>query len=99
MINVNTFKPGITFKEGNNIYSVVSSQHAQQGRGQANVKAKIKNLRTGAITMITYTGGDKVEPAHIEKRDMDYLYTDGSNIILMDNESFEQIEIPLVKVE
>lgn len=99
MINVNTFKPGITFKDGNNIYSVVSSQHAQQGRGQANVKAKIKNLRTGAITMVTYTGGDKVEPAMIDKRDMDYLYTAGSNIILMDNETFEQIELPITKVE
>lgn len=99
MINVNTFKPGITFKEGNNIYSVVESQHAQQGRGQANVKAKIKNLRTGAITMITYTGGDKVEPAHIEKRDMDYLYSTGDAIVLMDTESFEQIEIPVKKVE
>lgn len=99
MINVNTFKPGITFKEGKDIFVVLESQHSQQGRGQANVKAKIKNLRTGSTTVITYTGGDKVEPAIIDKRDMDFLYSDGSNIILMDQETFEQIEISLNKVE
>lgn len=99
MINVNTFKPGITFQENGEIYSVITSQHAQQGRGQANVKVKIKNLRTGSTTMKTYTGGDKVEPAMIEKRDMDFLYNDGSNIVLMDQQTFDQIEIPVVKVE
>lgn len=99
MINVNTFKPGITFQENGEIFSVLTASHSKQGRGQATVKAKVKNLRTGATTIKSYTGGDKVETAHIDKKDMDYLYNDGSSIVLMDQQSFEQIEIPLEKVE
>ena len=99
MINVNTFKPGITFEEDKDIFVVLSASHSKQGRGQANVKAKVKNLRNGSIINKTFTGGDKVQPAHITKVDMDFLYNDGSNIILMDQSSFEQIEIPNNKVE
>ncbi|WP_322875902.1 elongation factor P [Mycoplasmopsis felis] len=99
MINVNEFKPGITFQVENEIYVVLEAQHSKQGRGQANVKAKVKNLRTGATTIKSYTGGDKVKPAHIDKRKMDYLYSDGENIILMDRETYEQIEISVNKVQ
>lgn len=99
MINVNTFKPGITFQENGEIFVVMEASHSKQGRGQANVKAKVKNLRNGATTIKSYTGGDKVEKAHISKKDMDYLYSDGTNIILMNPESFEQVEIPISKVK
>ncbi|TNK92652.1 elongation factor P, partial [Mycoplasmopsis pullorum] len=99
MINVNEFKPGITFQDEGDIFIVLEAQHSKQGRGQANVKAKVKNLRTGSTTIKTYTGGDKVKPAHIDKRRMNFLYSDGENIILMDNETFEQVEIPVKNVE
>ncbi|AKF41231.1 elongation factor P [Mycoplasmopsis canis UFG4] len=99
MINVNEFKPGITFQDEGDIFVVLEAQHSKQGRGQANVKAKVKNLRTGSTTIKSYTGGDKVKPAHIDKRKMDYLYSDGENIILMDRETYEQIEIALNRVE
>lgn len=99
MINVNEFKPGITFEDDNEIFVVLEAQHSKQGRGQANVKAKVKNLRTGSTTIKTYTGGDKVKPAHIDKRRMNFLYSDGDNIYLMDNETFEQVEIPVSHVE
>lgn len=99
MINVNEFKPGITFQDEGEIYVVLEAQHSKQGRGQANVKAKVKNLRTGSTTIKSYTGGDKVKPAHIDKRKMDYLYNNGENVILMDKETYEQIEIPLNRLE
>ncbi len=99
MIDVNKFKPGITFQENNDIFGVIEAQHSKQGRGQASVKAKVKNLRSGAITVKTYTGGDKVKKAHIDKKTMDYLYNDGTNAILMDSETFEQIEIDMKKIE
>ncbi|MFV8470132.1 elongation factor P [Mycoplasma sp. AA7A] len=99
MINVNEFKPGITFEDEGEIFVVLDAQHSKQGRGQANVKAKVKNLRTGSTTIKSFTGGDKVKPAHIDKRRMNYLYSDGENIILMDNETFEQVEIPVSHVE
>ncbi|UUD37314.1 elongation factor P [Mycoplasmopsis equigenitalium] len=81
------------------MYVVLEAQHSKQGRGQANVKAKAKNLRTGAITIKTYTGGDRVQPARIDKKNMSYLYNDGENIVLMDDETYEQIFIPVAKVE
>ncbi|MEA4134254.1 elongation factor P [Mycoplasma sp. 2045] len=99
MINVNEFKPGITFQDEGEIFVVLDAQHSKQGRGQANVKAKVKNLRTGSTTIKSYTGGDKVKPAHIDKRKMNFLYSDGENIILMDNETYEQVEIPVTVVE
>ncbi|WP_029608888.1 elongation factor P [Mycoplasma simbae] len=99
MINVNTFKGGITFEDEGEIFVVIEAQHSKQGRGQANVKAKVKNLRTGAITIKSYTGGTMIKKAHIDKRPMNYLYSDGNNIILMDNETYEQVEIPTSHVE
>ncbi|MBG0730834.1 elongation factor P [Mycoplasma sp. 'Moose RK'] len=93
MINVNEFRPGITFQVENDIFVVITAQHSKQGRGQANLKAKVKNLRSGAITIKTFSGGEKVSKAHIEKVSMSFLYNDGANIVLMDDQSFEQVAI------
>ncbi|RMA78633.1 elongation factor P [Metamycoplasma subdolum] len=94
MINVNDLKQGVTFQLEGNIYVVLEAQHSKQGRGQANVKVKVKDLRTGSITIKSFTGGEKVEKAMIEKVNMDFLYNSGDGIVLMDQETFEQIEIP-----
>ncbi|WP_033161338.1 elongation factor P [[Mycoplasma] collis] len=99
MINVNEFKPGITFQENGDIFTVLESQHSKQGRGQATVKAKVKNLRTGAVTNKSFTGGTRVAKAHIEKVGMNFLYNDGDGIVLMDENTYEQITIPNKKVE
>ena len=63
------------------------------------VKVKVKNLRSGVINEISFTGGDKVEQAHIDKKEMQYLYDDGENLVFMDNETYEQIEIPKSRLE
>lgn len=99
MISVNDLRPGFTFKYDNNIYVVIEASHSKQGRGQANVKVKAKDLRNGSITIKSFTGGEKVEKAMIDKINMDYLYNAGDNIILMDQETFEQIEIPVDNVK
>lgn len=99
MINVNDFKPGITFQLNGELFVVLTSQHSKQGRGQANVKAKIKNLRNGATTIKSFIGGDKVQKAHIETVAMNYLYNDGINAILMDEVTYEQIEIPIDRLK
>lgn len=94
MISVNDFRPGLTFQYEGNIYAVIEAQHSKSGRGQAHVKTKVKNLRSNATTMITFTGGDKVEKAMIDKVEMQYLYDDGANVIFMDTQSYEQLEVP-----
>ncbi|ENY68687.1 Elongation factor P [Metamycoplasma auris 15026] len=99
MINVNDLKPGVTFKLDNDIFVVLEAQHSKQGRGQANVKVKAKDLRSGSTTIKSFTGGEKVERAMIDKVSMDYLYNAGDSIVLMDQETFEQIEIPVEEVK
>lgn len=99
MINVNDFKPGISFAFNNNIYLVLEALHSKSGRGQAHVKTKVKNLRTQATTTITFTGGEKVSRAHLEKRKMQYLYREDNNFIFMDKDNFEQISINVDKLK
>lgn len=99
MIIVNDLKPGITIEHENGIYVVLDISHNKTAMRQMIVKAKAKNLRTGSITDLTWTGGDKVEQAHIDKREMQYLYDDGTNCIFMDNETYDQLEIPMERLE
>ncbi len=94
MILVNDFRPGITFLYEGNIYIVVDTQQNKTAMRQMIVKTKVKNLRSGSITEISFTGGDKVEPAHIEKKEMQYLYDDGEALVFMDTSTYDQVEIP-----
>lgn len=93
MIIVNDLKPGTSFEEGGNIYTVISVDHNKTAMRQMIVKVKVKNVRTGVINEISFTGGDKVELAHIDKKEMQYLYDDGVSLVFMDNSTYEQIEI------
>lgn len=99
MIIVNDLKPGITIESENNIYTVLDISHNKTAMRQMIVKAKAKNVRTGTIIDLSFTGGDKVEQVHIDKREMQFLYDDGTNCIFMDNETYEQLEIPMERLE
>ncbi|NTW91584.1 MAG: elongation factor P [Erysipelotrichaceae bacterium] len=93
MIIVNDLRPGITFEYENNIYSVIETSHNKTAMRQMIVKSKVRNLRTGTIVELSFTGGDKVDPAHIDKKEMQYLYDAGDALVFMDTNSYEQIEI------
>ena len=93
MISTNNFKTGITIESEGNIFTVMEFQHVKPGKGPAFVRSKLRNLRTGAIIDKTWRAGEKVAPAHIEKKKMVYLYADGQKHVFMDNETYEQIEI------
>ncbi len=93
MIIVNDLKPGVTFENDGNIFQVLDVSHNKTAMRQMIVKVKVKNLRSGVINELSFTGGDKVEPAHIDKREMQYLYDDGESLVFMDNTTFDQIEI------
>ena len=94
MISVNDFKTGLTISVDNGIWKVIDFQHVKPGKGSAFVRSKLRNLRTGAIQEKTFRAGEKVEQAMIENRRMQYLYADGDNHVFMDNETFDQIELP-----
>ena len=93
MIIVNDLKPGTTFVNEKNIFIVLNISHNKTAMRQMIVKVKVKNLRSGVINELSFTGGSKVEPAMIEKKVMQYLYDEGEAIVFMDSETYEQIEI------
>ncbi|MEH7885550.1 MAG: elongation factor P [Mesobacillus sp.] len=99
MISVNDFRTGLTIEVDNGIWRVLDFQHVKPGKGAAFVRSKLRNLRTGAIQEKTFRAGEKVAKAQIENRKMQYLYASGDQHVFMDNESYEQIELPGNSIE
>lgn len=93
MISTNDLKNGITIEYEGNIYVVMDTQHVKPGKGAAIVKAKLKNLRTGAIFEQTFNAGVKVATAHIEKQLMQYLYNMNDVYYFMNMDTYEQLEL------
>lgn len=94
MIIVNDLRPGLAFEYEGNIYQVIDVDRNKTAMRQMIVKIKVKNLRSGVINEISFTGGDKVEQALIDKRKMQFLYDSGDAFVFMDNDTYEQVEIP-----
>ena len=92
------FKTGMTILYNNQIFTIVDFQHVKPGKGQAFVRTKLRNLRTGTTTEYSFNAGEKLEQAMIEKRKMQYLYG-GSEYCFMDMETYEQVEIPAERLE
>ncbi|MBQ1826457.1 MAG: elongation factor P [Erysipelotrichaceae bacterium] len=93
MILVNDLKPGTSFEYEGNIYLTLSTTLNKTAMRQMVVKVRSKDLRTGTIKDVVFTGGDKVEQANVEKREMQYLYDAGEELVFMDTETYDQIEI------
>lgn len=90
MISSNEFKTGLTIELDNDVYTIVEFQHVKPGKGAAFVRTKLKNVKTGGLTERKFNAGEKVPKAHVERREMQYLYKEGENFVVMDNESYEQ---------
>ncbi|HAX72855.1 MAG TPA: elongation factor P [Firmicutes bacterium] len=95
MISTNDFKTGSTIDYEGNIFQVIEFQHVKPGKGQAFVRSKLRNLRTGAVIDNTFNAGEKVKKAHIEKNSMQFLYSMGDEYVFMNNDTYEQLEIPV----
>lgn len=93
MTTTNDLKNGMVLQLDNGLWSVVWFQHHKPGKGGAVVRTKLRNVKTGAVVDKTLNAGVKVDVAVIDKRQMSYLYHDGSDWIFMDAESYEQIPI------
>ena len=99
MFNVNDIKNGMTIKYEGNIYQVVEFQHVKPGKGSAFVKTKLKNLKAGTTQEITFNAGIKMEKADVRKSDLSYLYTTGDTYVFMDNNTYDQLELPASLLE
>ncbi len=98
MITSNDFKTGMTIILDGNIFQVVEFLHVKPGKGSAFVRTKLKNINTGNTVEKTFRAGEKVEQAILERRDMQYLYSDGQDYTFMDNDNFEQLALPKATV-
>lgn len=94
MISTNDFRPGVHIVLDGELYTVVEAQHVKLGRGSAYVRAKIRNLRTGATVERKFNAGERVPQAILETRPMQYLYRDDEHYYFMDQETYEQVSIP-----
>jgi elongation factor P len=92
-ISTNDLKNGMTLSLDEGLFNVVEFQHVKPGKGGAFVRTKLKNARTGAVVDRTFRADEKVERAMVDKREMQYLYHDGSDFVFMDNESYDQIQV------
>ena len=90
MISAGDFRNGMTFEFEGNVYQVIEFQHVKPGKGAAFVRTKIKNVITGGVLERTFNPSEKVEKAHIERNDMEYLYEDGGLFYFMDLETYDQ---------
>jgi len=90
MIGVNALRRGVTFTMDGQLYKVLEYQHHKPGRGKAVIRTTLRNLRTGATIHHNFISGDRVEDIRIERRGVQYLYTDGDLYHFMDTETYEQ---------
>jgi elongation factor P len=93
MISSNEFRTGLTIEVEGDIYTVVEFQHVKPGKGSAFVRCKLKNIRTGGVVERTFRAGEKLARAHLEHKEMQYLYREGDSFVLMDNETYEQVSL------
>jgi len=95
MISITELRAGKIFKENGQPYLVLKYEHTKMGRGTANIKIKIKNLKTGAVTEKSFISGARVEEVSTSKQKLQFLYQDQSNFYFMNQKTFEQVEIPV----
>lgn len=94
MIDVNELRRGVTFTMDGELYRVLEYEHHKPGRGKAYIRTKLRNINTGATIRETFTSGDKVESVYVERRGVQYLYSDGDLYHFMDTQTYEQVAAP-----
>jgi elongation factor P len=93
MASSNDLKNGLVLNIDGQLWTVIEFQHVKPGKGPAFVRSKLKNVLTGKVVERTFNAGVKVETANVDKREMNYLYNDGSGYVFMDNQNYEQMSL------
>lgn len=99
MIDVNELRKGVTFTMDGQLYKVLEYQHHKPGRGNAVIRTKLRNLRTGATIQQNFISGDRVQEIRIERRGVQYIYNDGDLYYFMDTETYDQTPVPASLLE
>jgi len=98
-ITTSDFRNGLTLIYEGDIYVIIEFQHIKPGKGQAFVRTKLKNIRTGNVIQKNFRIGEEFEPAYLDRREMEYLYNDGENYYFIDTRDYEQYAIPYKQIE
>jgi elongation factor P len=98
MISTNQFKNGMHIDVDGTVYRIVDFQHVKPGKGGAFVRTKLKALESGAVVDKTFRAGEKMPRVRTEVKNVTYMYNDGSDVHLMDTETFDQIALPAVSM-
>ena len=93
MATTNDLKNGLVMKIDDQLWQVVEFQHVKPGKGSAFVRTKIKNVLSGKIVDKTFNAGLKIETATVDRRDMEYLYNDGTDYVFMDVKTYDQVSV------
>ncbi|MCL6106406.1 MAG: elongation factor P [Actinobacteria bacterium] len=95
MVSTNDFKNGMGIEVEGQLFTIVEFQHVKPGKGSAFVRTKLKNMATGAVIDRTFRAGEKFRRVRTESKKMLYLYSTPDEVVLMDNDSYEQVSLPL----
>ncbi len=93
MVSAGDFRNGLTIEFEGNVYQIIEFQHVKPGKGAAFVRTKLRNIKNGGIVEKTFRPTEKCPQAHIERSDMQYLYSDGELYYFMDVETYDQIAL------
>ena len=93
-ISTADFKNGMCIDYNNKLWTIVEFQHVKPGKGGAFVRTKLKDIKTGRVVDYTFNSGTKFDSVRLETKKLQYLYNDGADFWLMDNDTYEQISVP-----
>ena len=93
MVSAGDFRNGVTFEMEGNVYQIIEFQHVKPGKGAAFVRTKIRNVISGAVVEKTFNHNDKFPTAFVERKEMEYSYSDGDLYYFMDPESYELVPV------
>ena len=99
MANTSDIRNGLCIRHNDKLYQIIEFQHVKPGKGPAFVRTKMRQIESQKALDHTFSAGHKIEIVRIENREYQYLYQESDSFIFMNNESYEQVNIPLKMVE
>jgi elongation factor P len=99
VVSTNQFRNGMHIEVDGDVWRIVEFQHVKPGKGGAFVRTKLKNLSSGAVVDKTFRAGEKFTRIHTEVKNVQYLYDTGTEVVFMDQETYEQISLPHADLE
>jgi elongation factor P len=99
MATTSDIKNGLCINFNDKLYQIIEFQHVKPGKGPAFVRTKMRQIETGKVLDNTFSAGHKIDIVRIENRDYQYLYQEGDMYVFMNNETFEQVNIPQTMIE